>query len=88
MFLSSGVGSVRRVFQVLLLGWNPALSVAQYDPIRDFCRRFGHQSAVVDNKLYIDGGFVDWKPLTATSQSYTSQSSHQILPSIFVMFLI
>ncbi|KAK4224471.1 hypothetical protein QBC38DRAFT_16208 [Podospora fimiseda] len=48
------------------------LSVAQYDPIRDFCRRFGHQSAVVDNRLYIDGGLVNWKPFTASSQNYTN----------------
>ncbi|KAK3380538.1 hypothetical protein B0T24DRAFT_519653 [Lasiosphaeria ovina] len=49
-----------------------ALSAAQYDPVKDFCRRFGHQSAVVDNKLYIDGGFVNWKPFTESSQNYTN----------------
>ncbi|KAK4163993.1 hypothetical protein QBC43DRAFT_300683 [Cladorrhinum sp. PSN259] len=48
------------------------LSVAQYDPIKDFCRRFGHQSAVVDNRLYIDGGLVNWKPFSASSQNYSN----------------
>ncbi|KAK0703926.1 hypothetical protein B0T26DRAFT_744582 [Lasiosphaeria miniovina] len=49
-----------------------ALSAAQYDPVKDFCRRFGHQSAVVDNKLYVDGGSVNWKPFTESSQNYTN----------------
>ncbi|KAK3374540.1 hypothetical protein B0H63DRAFT_548764 [Podospora didyma] len=44
----------------------------QYDPLKDFCRRFGHQSAVVDNRLYIDGGFVNWKPFAASSQNYSN----------------
>ena len=50
-----------------------ALSAAQYDPLKDFCRRFGHQSAIVDNRLYIDGGFVNWKPFSAASQNYSSK---------------
>lgn len=28
------------------------------DPINDFCRRHLHQTCIVDNKLYIDGGKV------------------------------
>ncbi|KAK0719058.1 hypothetical protein B0T21DRAFT_351819 [Apiosordaria backusii] len=44
----------------------------RYDPIKDFCRRFGHQSAVVDNRLYIDGGLVNWKPFTSLSPNYTN----------------
>ncbi|KAJ4986475.1 cell wall anchored protein [Stagonosporopsis vannaccii] len=32
----------------------------QKDPIVDFCRRWGHQTAQVDGRLYIDGGMVDW----------------------------
>jgi hypothetical protein len=31
---------------------------AQHDPIRDFCRRHQHQTCIIDNKLYIDGGKV------------------------------
>jgi hypothetical protein len=26
------------------------------DPVNDFCRRHLHQTCIVDNKLYIDGG--------------------------------
>lgn len=35
-----------------------AVTVAQQnrDPINDFCRRHLHQTCIVDNKLYIDGG--------------------------------
>jgi hypothetical protein len=28
------------------------------DPNKDFCRRYLHQTCVVDSKLYIDGGLV------------------------------
>ena len=48
-------------------------SWAQKDPLHDFCRRFGHQTAVVDQKLYIDGGQVDWNPIAQNDQNYTSK---------------
>lgn len=35
-----------------------ALVVAQQDPIQDFCRRHQHQTCVIDNVLYVDGGKV------------------------------
>lgn len=44
----------------------------QHDPVKDFCRRFGHQTAVVDRKLYIDGGLINWKPLETDPKNYTS----------------
>lgn len=31
-----------------------------FDPITNFCRRFAHQTTVIDNRLYIDGGLVDY----------------------------
>ncbi|KAK1751333.1 hypothetical protein QBC47DRAFT_329977 [Echria macrotheca] len=49
-----------------------AFAAAQYDPLKDFCRRWAHQAAVVDDRLYIDGGMVDWKPFSASSQNYTN----------------
>ncbi|KXX75954.1 Kelch domain-containing protein 3 [Madurella mycetomatis] len=49
-----------------------AISLGQYHAARDFCRRFGHQSAVVDNRLYVDGGFVNWKPFTEASQNLSN----------------
>jgi hypothetical protein len=42
------------------------------NPINDFCRRWGHQTAQIDNKLYIDGGLVAWSPIGSSSLNYTS----------------
>ena len=36
---------------------------APQDALRDFCRRYGHQTAVIDRKLYIDGGWVYANPI-------------------------
>ncbi|KAK3400812.1 hypothetical protein B0T20DRAFT_494902 [Sordaria brevicollis] len=58
---------------LLLLGYLIETSLAQFDPIKDFCRRFGHQSAVVDDKLYVDGGLVNWKPYSETSANMSNQ---------------
>ncbi|GKT48280.1 Kelch repeat-containing protein [Colletotrichum spaethianum] len=45
---------------------------AAQDPVGDFCRRFGHQSAVVDNQLFIDGGLVNWDPISAFNANYSN----------------
>ncbi|KAF2759676.1 hypothetical protein EJ05DRAFT_484605 [Pseudovirgaria hyperparasitica] len=43
-----------------------ALAAVQYslqqarDPVGDFCRRFGHQTTIIGQRLYIDGGEVVW----------------------------
>ena len=42
------------------------------DPLNDFCRRFGHQSTVIDSHLYIDGGLVNWNPISQNPSNYTS----------------
>lgn len=55
---------------LLFLFSNSAL--AQRDPVSNFCRRFGHQTAVVDRKLYIDGGFINYAPLPSNPTNYTS----------------
>lgn len=47
------------------------LSTQQRDPIINFCRRWGHQAAIVDNKLYYDGGLV----------TYNGDNSHENLTS-------
>ena len=46
------------------------------DPVEKFCRRFGHQTALIDRKLYIDGGFINYNPLT-TSESTNRTSMTQ-----------
>jgi hypothetical protein len=54
-----------------LLGLAHILSAA--DPLKDFCRLHGHQTTVVDRKLYIDGGLVNWAPLAENPVNYTSE---------------
>ncbi|EKJ70717.1 hypothetical protein NXS19_011706 [Fusarium pseudograminearum] len=41
-------------------------TVQQRDPISNFCRRWGHHSAVVDEKLYIGGGLVTYDGSSGT----------------------
>ena len=65
--------------------WSPSVSpllacllavgttLAQFDPLKDFCRRWGHQTAIVDRKLYIDGGLVNYTPFSADSPNATSE---------------
>lgn len=57
---------------LLFLGF-AGTSIAQFDPVRDFCRRWAHQTAVVDRKLYLDGGLVNYKPFSSSSQNATSK---------------
>ncbi|PKY06127.1 hypothetical protein P168DRAFT_317623 [Aspergillus campestris IBT 28561] len=50
-----------------------ALSVQQpRDPLDSFCRIFGHQAAVVDRRLYVDGGFVNHGSLPQDPKNYTN----------------
>jgi hypothetical protein len=44
------------------------------DPIKGFCRRHKHQTCIIDNKLYIDGGLVYYgTDVQPSSQSQTSE---------------
>jgi hypothetical protein len=52
-----------------------ARSLQAKNPINDFCRRWGHQTAQVDGKLYVDGGLVDWNPISANPLNYTSTAA-------------
>lgn len=54
------------VVAVLLLSVLAPGVHAQRDPVANFCRRFGHQTAVVDSRLYIDGGLLGWNPIGQT----------------------
>src|SRR5689334_20065018 len=47
------VHSIMRSFSLLVYA---TLVVAQQDPIQDICRRHQHQTCVIDDRLYIDGG--------------------------------
>lgn len=51
-------------FSMLLLALLNTLLIAtaaqQGDPTKDVCRRHGHQTCIIDSKLYIDGGLAYW----------------------------
>lgn len=47
-------------------------SLQQKDPLKDFCRRFGSQSAVVDERLYLDGGLTNWNPIAQNPRNSSS----------------
>jgi hypothetical protein len=64
-------GAMSKLLTVLVLF--VASSWQQKDPLSDFCRRFAHQTTVVDQKLFIDGGQVDWNPISQNDQNYTSE---------------
>ncbi|KAK2770979.1 cell wall anchored protein [Colletotrichum kahawae] len=66
------LGSVSRKVPLLLAWCIIGTSVAQNDPVRDFCRRWGHQSAVVDRRLYIDGGLINYKPFSSSSRNFSN----------------
>lgn len=42
-------------------------------PKDDFCRRFEHQSTVIDDKLYIDGGTVNYKDFPSSHENHDSK---------------
>lgn len=64
---------------IAVLATSLNLSVQQHDPAKDFCRRFGHQTAVIDRKLYVDGGLINWKPLETNPKNYTSMLSTYLI---------
>ncbi|RMD41435.1 hypothetical protein DV735_g3680, partial [Chaetothyriales sp. CBS 134920] len=41
-----------------------ASAQAPQDPLKDLCRRYGHQTAIIDRKLYIDGGWEYANPMS------------------------
>ena len=69
-----------RVYLLAALSFAAQSLQASKDPLVDFCRRWGHQTAQVDGKLYIDGGLVAWNPLSANPLNYTSQSMQTTIP--------
>lgn len=48
--------------------------VTALDQVHDFCRRYGHQTVVIDDKLYIDGGWVNYQGFPQNHQNYSSAS--------------
>ncbi|CAG7565984.1 unnamed protein product [Fusarium equiseti] len=56
------------------------------NPKDNFCRRFAHQTTVIDDKLYIDGGWVNFDDFQQTHKNYTnlniSLSKNDSIPSV------
>uniref|UniRef100_A0A0B7K0Q8 Uncharacterized protein n=1 Tax=Bionectria ochroleuca TaxID=29856 RepID=A0A0B7K0Q8_BIOOC len=52
-------------FLFLTIKWVTAAT-----PKDDFCRRFEHQSTVIDDKLYIDGGTVNYKDFPSSRENH------------------
>ncbi|RFN44933.1 hypothetical protein FIE12Z_10828 [Fusarium flagelliforme] len=56
------------------------------DPKDNFCRRFAHQTTVIDDKLYIDGGWVNFDDFQQTHENYSnlniSLSKNASIPSV------
>ena len=50
----------------------------QDDPVKGFCRRWGHTTARVDSMLYIDGGMVGEVPFTSNHSSMSSLTKHHL----------
>lgn len=46
-------------FLLLLAATHVAAALGQ-DPVNNFCRRYSHQSTVIDDRLYIDGGYINY----------------------------
>ncbi|CAD6450397.1 6d24870f-1839-4286-ab4a-165537742161 [Sclerotinia trifoliorum] len=63
-------GSVYTILVILLCWVQP--SWQQKDALNDFCRRWGHQTTVIDRQLFIDGGMVDWNPLSQNPSNYSN----------------
>jgi hypothetical protein len=57
--------------------WDPKSGQGP-DPLANFCRRWGHATGLVDHKLYIDGGYVNYGPFTQSSQNLTSKQLHNV----------
>ncbi|OGM47258.1 hypothetical protein ABOM_003932 [Aspergillus bombycis] len=57
---------------VLLFLGLTGLSLQEPDILKDFCRLWGHQTAVIDRKLFIDGGFVNYNPLSEYPDNATN----------------
>ncbi|KAJ2891489.1 hypothetical protein MKZ38_000322 [Zalerion maritima] len=61
---------------ILALVSSVLISVAHAkDPVQDFCRRWGHATTVIDDRLFIDGGYVNWEPIGSDPRNYTKKAT-------------
>jgi len=65
--------SIMWIFRLLVLVDFIGTSAAQLDPVKNFCRRFGHQTTVIDRRLYVDGGLINYNPIAQYPANYSSE---------------
>lgn len=81
IFGPQGLGPIApRLTGILAWCLVTAVSVAQPDPASDLCRIWGQQTALVDSKLYIEGGIVTYTPKTTDMSSKLMASEQQDQP--------
>lgn len=66
------------VLGVIIAGASPVSAAGPFDPIRDFCRRFYHQSARIGNRLYIDGGYVTYSSEPNNNKTNNDLTFHDL----------
>jgi hypothetical protein len=58
---------------LLLVLWSLLVQAQGPDPINDYCRRFGHSAAVVNDRLFFTGGYVNYGgSVTPSPQNVTN----------------
>jgi hypothetical protein len=70
-------GCRKRLFTSTLLLLALVSTITAKNPKDDFCRRFGHQTTVIDDKLYIDGGYFNHADFPQDSTNYSSKLGEQ-----------
>jgi hypothetical protein len=55
------------------------------NPINDFCRRHQHQTCVIDNKLYVDGGLIYYGADASRDNPQPSELFNRVTDSTNVM---
>jgi hypothetical protein len=66
-------GARKQSLLVALLSVVVQWAMAQQNPRDNFWRRFGHQTTVIDDKLYIDGGFVNFDSFPTDHRNASSK---------------
>lgn len=75
-----GQTHVKKGLLALSLLCLPGGSHAAQNPNDYFCRRWGHQTTVIDDKIYIDGGYLYYPSLpTKTNPSKQYLVSHRYI---------
>jgi hypothetical protein len=79
--LNMTVSRCSKGWALLALSLGTRTVTAVQDPKNSFCRRYGHQSTVIDDKLYIDGGWVNFDTFKTDHKDTPSMSFSLFVPS-------